>query len=96
MALALLLAAFFESWNAPPAHWAWLFVPFFLAGNAFFQAIFKTCGFSALRGRRHTPEGTEVVADKELRKRAWEAGKKQLLFSLVGALLLTGLFMLVG
>jgi hypothetical protein len=94
--IGLLLAAAFEHFGVPPLRRTWLFVPFFLAGYAFFQAVFKTCGFSALRGRRHTTEGLEIVADKELRARALHTGKKQLLFSLLGAAALTALFVLIG
>ena len=48
---ALVLAAAFERLGLPRSSRVWLFVPFFLSGNAFFQAIFKTCGFSAIHWR---------------------------------------------
>lgn len=94
--LALLLAAMFEKLDLPVAHRLWLFVPFFLAQNAFFQAIYKTCGFSALRGVRMTPHGPERVADAQRRKAALRQGKKQLIYSCIGAAALTALFVWVG
>ena len=94
--LALLLAALLEHWNAPAYSRLWLFVPFFMAENAFFQAIYKTCGFSAMRGVRHTVDGDEKIADRLELAACRCQGKAQLVQSFVGALFLTALFTYIG
>ncbi len=90
--LALLLAALLEHWNASVYSRIWLFIPFFLAENAFFQAIHKTCGFSAMKGIRHTVDGDEKIADRLELEACRCQGKTQLVQSFAGALLLTALF----
>ncbi len=93
---ALVLAAAFERLGLPRSSRVWLFVPFFLSGNAFFQAIFKTCGFSAIQGTRHTMHGVEKVADCETRRKALARGKRQLALSFAGSFVLTLMFVLIG
>lgn len=92
----LILAAAFEKLNAAPLTRVWLFLPFFLAENAFFQAIHKTCGFSAMKGVRHTAEGDERIADRAELDACRCRGKTQILHSFCAAAVLTALFIWIG
>lgn len=94
--VALLAAALLEHVNAPTYSRIALFVPFFLAENAFFQAIYKTCGFSAMKGIRHTVDGDEKIADPLELEACRCQGKAQIVHSLAGATILTSLFTWIG
>lgn len=94
--VALALAAVFEKLDASPLTRLWLFLPFFLAENAFFQAIHKTCGFSAMKGMRHTAEGDERIADRAELDACRCRGRLQLMHSLCAAAALTALFIWIG
>ncbi len=94
--LGLLLAALLEHYSASVYARLWLFVPFFIAEYAFFQAIYKTCGFSAMRGVRHTVDGHEKIADKLELAACRCRGRAQVAQSFVGALVLTALFTYIG
>jgi hypothetical protein len=69
LALGLLTAAWLKESGAASGAWLLLpIIPLFIAANFFFQAIYMTCGYSALSGVRHTGAGTERIADRgELR-----------------------------
>ena len=49
------------------------FVPFFVAGYGVLAALYRTCGISAIAGRRVTSDGMERIVDRaelaELRSR---------------------------
>ena len=94
--VALALAAIFERFGVSTWNRLWLFAPFFLAENAFFQAVHKTCGFSALRGIRHSEDGDERIADPKVRQACQCRGKAQILHSVLSAAALTGLFIWIG
>ena len=94
--VALFCAALLEHYNASAYSRLWLFIPFFLAENAFFQAIHKTCGFSAMRGIRHTDDGDEKIADRRELEACRCQGKTQIVQSVAGAAILTGLFTWIG
>lgn len=94
--VALGLAAAFEVMDAGPITRLWLFVPFFLAENVFFQAVHKTCGFSALRGLRHTADGDERIVDPKEREAVMKRGWAQLAQTGLAATLITALFVWIG
>jgi len=96
LTVALVLAAVFEKTGASPYMRLWLFVPFFFAENAFFQAIHKTCGFSASAGMRHTKDGDERIADPRELTACRASGKKQVVQTLLSAAALTGLFVWIS
>jgi hypothetical protein len=76
---------------------AWLLlpiVPLFVAANFFFQAIYMTCGYSALSGVRHTGLGTERIADKGELRSVRIRGIKQIALASVFAYLLTWILLL--
>ena len=74
----------------------WLFVPFFLAMTAFFQAVHKTCGFSAFRGLRMNGKSGERIANPSERDACLCRGRTQLIQSFASAAILTGLFVWIG
>lgn len=57
--------------------------PLFIAANFFFQAIYMTCGYSALSGVRHTGLGTERIADKGELRSVRIRGLKQIVLALL-------------
>jgi hypothetical protein len=91
LALALAVAAVLEARSASHLSRLALFPLLFVAANAFFQAIYRTCGFSAWRGFRHTVEGEERIADPHALRLSRARGRKQLIHALLSALALTGL-----
>jgi hypothetical protein len=94
--LGLILAAFFESREVSAWVRLWLFVPFFFAETAFFQAVHKTCGYSAFFGLRMTGKSGEKIADRSERNACLCRGKSQLMHSFAGASFLTALFVWIG
>lgn len=92
----LVLAIVFDLLESSATVRVWTFVPFFIATNSFHQGVYKTCGFSALRGFRNTSCGAEPIADPSERRACLRRGKKQILHSLVGATLLTVAFVWMG
>lgn len=96
LALALGLAVVFERVGVPAAWRGTLFLPFFVSTTFFFQGALQTCGYSALAGHRHTRCGVEKIADPDVLRDVRARGLKQLLFSVVSALVLTALFVVTG
>lgn len=96
LAVALMGAAILEKTGASPYLRLALFVPFFFAEYSFFQAIYRTCGFQALKGMRSTPEGPEPIADPQARNACRCAGKAQIVHSFLAASALTALFVFLA
>jgi len=94
--IALMLVAVLEKTGASPYMRLTLFVPFFFAENAFFQAVHKTCGFSAMRGFRHTTDGDERIANPAELDACRCRGKTQIFHTFCAAAALTALFVWVG
>jgi hypothetical protein len=65
LALALLSAVALDHRGATPGLRVLAFLPFFVAAYGVLSALYRTCGFSALAGKRMTPDGAERVADRE-------------------------------
>jgi hypothetical protein len=95
LAVGLATAVVFRLRGASPAVELLLFVPFFISANSFFQAMFMTCGYSALAGVRHTPQGTERIADKQELRLVRSRGLKQIGFAFLCAAALTASFAIV-
>jgi len=65
LAVGLLTAAWLKESGHASGVWLLLpIVPLFIAANFFFQAMYMTCGYSALTGVRHTGAGKERIADR--------------------------------
>lgn len=95
MAIGLGCAEVLKLTGASPMARLFLFVPFFISANAFFQAMYMNCGYSALAGRRHTAEGTERIADRGERRSVRARGVWQIALAFVGASALTASFVFV-
>ena len=67
-AAALATAVFLVRSGLPPVYRGVAFLPFAFGSLMFFQAVFKTCVFRALRGQRETRLGVEQVLDPEQAK----------------------------
>jgi hypothetical protein len=95
LAIGLGCAELLKLMDASPIVRVLLFVPFFISANAFFQAMYMNCGYSALAGRRHTAHGTERIADSRERRAVRARGIWQIALAFVGAAALTASFVLV-
>ncbi len=65
LALALGVATLLARSGASPGYRALAFVPFFFAAYGVLAAFYRTCGVTAIAGRRITCEGSERVADRD-------------------------------
>jgi hypothetical protein len=95
LATGLLVAVWLKASGA--GHGAWLLVPFallFAAANFFFQAMYMTCGYSAISGVRHTGLGTERIADRGELRSVRIRGAKQIVLAFVCASLLSWVMLL--
>lgn len=90
--VSLGMVVYFDAIEASPWMRMVLFVPFLLSSFAFFQAIHKTCGLSAMRGVRHTPDGLEPIADSQALSACRTRGRIQLISSVLAALAMTSVF----
>lgn len=96
LVIALGFAAWLEEAGASRSQRLWLFIPFALASNAFFQAISRTCWLTAWRGVRCTPDGDERVYNAEQLRATRTRGLHQALGALLTAIVLTAIFVIVG
>ena len=89
---ALLLGTVLVKLDAPPVYRALVMIPFWIAAQGFFTALYKTCGFMAAKGLRqcHCEDGVEKIVDRAELKRIRTMG----LAMLGSALLATGLLTL--
>jgi len=95
LAVGLVAAVWLKASGA--ASGAWLLLPaaaLFVAANFFFQAIYMTCGYSALSGVRHTGLGTERIADKSELRSVRIRGLKQIALAFLCASLLSWILLL--
>ena len=89
LAVGLVTAVWLKATNAASGVWLLLpVVPLFVAANFFFQAIYMTCGYSALSGVRHTGLGTKRIADKGELRSVRIRGMKQIVAALLCTYLL--------
>jgi hypothetical protein len=95
LALGLVGAVVLKVSGASPNVRMFLFVPFFVSANSFFQAIYMTCGYSALSGMRHTHNGTERIADRGELRSVRARGLRQIGLSFLFASALTATFLFV-
>jgi len=96
LGLGLVLAVTLERSGASPGlRWV-LLAPFFLSANAFFQGMFRTCGFSAWAGFRHRGGVRERIADTAELRSVRAQGLKQVGYAIVTATALTGSFVMVA
>jgi hypothetical protein len=65
LAVALAIGAALSKSGASPLLRVVAFVPFFFAAYGILAALYRTCGFTAIAGRRHTNQGTERVIDRD-------------------------------
>lgn len=96
LAGALVFALLLGRSGASPAYRALGFLPFFFAANGVLAALYRVCGFTALAGRRLTPDGAEVVADRAELAAQRRAGLRVIVLSVVLAALATSLFMVAS
>jgi hypothetical protein len=94
LAMALAGAAFLARQDAATLYRAAVFVPFFVATNGVLAAFYRTCGITAMAGRRMTPDGVEMVADRAELAAQRRTGLKVLFVSWALALAATTLFVL--
>jgi hypothetical protein len=92
LAAALVFALLLAKSGAAPAYRAVAFLPFFFAANGVLAALYRVCGFTAMAGRRLTPNGTEVVADRAELSAQRREGVRVIVLSVVLAGLATSLF----
>jgi hypothetical protein len=95
LAIGLICAEALKAANAGPVLRLLLFIPFFISANAFVQAMYMNCGYSALAGRRHTAHGTERIADKGELRSVRVLGLWQIALAFVCASALTATFVFV-
>jgi len=95
LALGLGCAITLKLSEASPGVRLLVFIPFFISANVFFQAIFMTCGYSALAGMRHTAHGQERIASRGDLRMVRARGVKQILLSFVVAAMLTATFLFI-
>jgi hypothetical protein len=73
LATALVLGTLIAKSGAAHGYRALAFGPFFVAGYGVLAALYRTCGISAIVGRRVTSDGMERIVDRvelaELRSR---------------------------
>lgn len=90
LGLGLVAAACLKAYGAASGAWLLLpIVPLFVAANLFFQAMYMTCGYSALSGVRHTGGGTERIADRGELRSVRVRGVKQIAFACLCAYLIS-------
>lgn len=95
LAAALAGALVCERLNVARGVRLFLFVPFFVFTNSFFQAMYMTCGWSAFAGKRHTPRGAERIADRHELRSVRARGLRQIGLAFLGAAALTTSFLLI-
>lgn len=64
LAVALGFATSLAKLGASPGYRALAFVPFLFAAYGVLAALYRTCGVTAMAGRRITCDGSERVADR--------------------------------
>jgi hypothetical protein len=65
LAVALTVGALLAKTSIPAGYRAFAFLPFFFAAYGLLAALYRTCGFTAIRGRRLTNQGSERVIDPD-------------------------------
>jgi hypothetical protein len=65
LAISLVVGTLLARSGVAMGYRALAFVPFFVASYGLLAALYRTCGMTALAGRRITSDGTEPVADRE-------------------------------
>jgi hypothetical protein len=95
LALGLVTAVWLKDSGAASGAWLLLpIVPLFVAANFFFQAMYMTCGYSALSGVRHTRGGTERIADRGELRSVRIRGVKQIALAFLCAYLVSWVLLL--
>jgi hypothetical protein len=84
LAASLVVAVVLAQSGASAGFRAVAFVPFFVAAYGVTSALYRTCGLSALAGRRQTSDGAEPVADRSELRAQRRAGLR--VFAVSGAL----------
>ena len=64
LAVALGVATLLAKVSASPGYRVLAFVPFLFASYGMLAALYRTCGLTAMAGRRITSDGSERVADR--------------------------------
>jgi hypothetical protein len=93
--LTMIAAAVLLKYDVAPGWRLLLFFPFFIASNALFMGLYRSCGGMAFQGLRQTDDGVEKIANPELRVEAWRMGKRVILSGLCTAAVVTALVALI-
>jgi hypothetical protein len=94
LAVSLVVGSLLASGGVATSYRLLSFVPFFVAANGVLSALYQTCGFTAIAGRRITSEGTEPVADRDELAQQRARGMRVMLGSSLLAAVATSLLFL--
>lgn len=84
-AVALFVGIVMVKTDVAPIYRSLLILPFWIAGNGFFSAQFKTCGFMSSMGMREGKDGPEKIADPNTLAAVRCRGRRALMASVLSA-----------
>lgn len=95
-AVALFVGIVMVKTDVAPIWRGLLIIPFWIAGNGFFSAQYKTCGFMSRMGMREGKDGPEKIADRATLEAVRCRGQRALIASVLSAVVSAVPFVLIA